>query len=254
MSIDIGYKDQSGIWNKIGSVPIPIPVTQPSPSIPPTPPIPATNPASLYDDFQGGSYTLSPGQTSPNKKWQCIYGKCTANGSYMNLLPQAATQASETYSSLVATTTSYKDFDLSVDVQTLKQLRTGSQPNNWETAWMLWNRPTDDFHLYGFLLKAVGWQVEKKDNFTQDDAAEIYLRTGMSPSAKIGSWQHWRIKVIGTLSGTPAISVWIDGKQIVTFTDNNSQKNSPTMLLGGPILLYCEDSSTGFDNVSITSL
>ena len=42
-------------------------------------------------------------------------------------------------------------------------------PNNWETAWLIWNA-IDQFHTYGFVLRVQGFQMEKKDNDQQNDA------------------------------------------------------------------------------------
>ena len=51
----------------------------------------------------------------------------------MFLSPKAATSPSETHGVAVATMNSYKNFDLTLDVRTIKQLRQNSMPNNWET-------------------------------------------------------------------------------------------------------------------------
>jgi hypothetical protein len=171
----------------------------------------------------------------------------------MYLAPMVSTSPSETHGAAVATTTSYKDFDLSLDVKTIKQLRQNSPPNNWETAWLNWNG-IDQFHSYGFTLKIIGFQLEKKDNNNQDDTAEIYLVTENSPSVKLDTWQKWRIKVTGTSTGTPHIEIWIDGTKIVDYIDNKILLNSETMKQGGPIVLYTEDAAVGFDNVNVSPL
>ena len=217
-----------------------------------------------YDDFEGGAYTLTDGQTSPNQKWVCQYAgfgtvgiqkDSTTGSNFMSLSPKAATSPSETHAAAVATMNSYKNFDLTLDVKTIKQLRQNSMPNNWETAWLLWNA-IDQFHLYGFVLKVQGFQMEKKDNDQQNDAAEIYLVTQNSPSVKLNVWQKWHIKVTGTETGTPHIEIWIDGIKIVDYIDNQPgiPRNSMTMLRGGHIVLYTEDAQVGFDNVNIQPL
>jgi F5/8 type C domain/Domain of Unknown Function (DUF1080) len=218
----------------------------------------------VYDDFEGGStYTLTDGQISPNGKWKSLFAgfgttKVTQNqvgNKYLYLEPMTSTSPGETHGSAVATSTSYKNFDLTVDVITIRQLRQNSPPNNWETAWVNWNA-IDQFHSYGFTLKIQGFQLEKKDNNNQDDSAEIYLVTQNSPSVKLNTWQKWHIIVTGTETGTPRIQVWIDGTKFVDYLDNQPgiPRNSEVMKQGGPIVLYTEDAAVGFDNVKIKTL
>jgi len=85
----------------------------------------------------------------------------------IHLEPITSTSPTETDGAAVATTTTYKDFSLTLDVITKRQLRQNSPPNNWETAWLNWNA-IDQFHAYGFTLKVLGFQLEKKDNNNQD--------------------------------------------------------------------------------------
>jgi hypothetical protein len=218
----------------------------------------------LYDDFESGStYSLTDGQISPNGKWKSLYAgfgttrvtQDQLGNRHLYQEPMTSTSPGETHGSAVATTTSYKDFDLTLDVITFKQLRQNSPPNNWETAWLNWNG-IDQFHSYGFTLKIQGFQLEKKDNDNHDDSAEIYLVTQNSPSVKLNTWQKWQITVTGTETGTPRIQVWIDGAKIVDYTDNQPgiPPNSETMKQGGPIVLYTEDAAVGFDNVHIRPL
>ena len=217
----------------------------------------------LYDDFEGGStYSLSDGQISPNGKWKSLYAGFGTTGviqeaanKHIHLQPMTSTSPGETHGAAVATTTSYKDFSLTLDVITKRQLRQNSPANNWETAWLNWNA-IDQFHGFGFTLKVLGFQIEKKDNNNQDDSAEIYLVTQNSPSVKMNTWQTWQIMVTGTETGTPRIQVWIDGTKIADYLDNNPAipRNSETMKQGGPIVLYTEDAAVGFDNVKITPL
>jgi hypothetical protein len=62
---------------------------------------------------------------------------------------------------MVITTKSYSNFDMALDMNTVKQLRRNSQPNAWELAWIAWHY-TDEFHTYAFKLKPTGFQIEKK--------------------------------------------------------------------------------------------
>jgi hypothetical protein len=134
---------------------------------------------------------------------------------------------------------------MTLDMNTVKQLRHNSLPNSWETGWVSWHY-TDDFHSYAFYLKPTGFQIEKKDNNNHDDSAEIYLQDGNTPILKLGQWAKVRISMVGT-----HIKVWINGTNIVDFYDKIP--NSPQMSYGA-MGLYNEDSSVRFDNVYVTPI
>ncbi len=174
--------------------------------------------STVADYFESGLYTLKDGQISPNGKWKNAYGgygtvgvrQGLNNNEYLHLQPKTSTSKGETHAPLLTTTKLFKNFDMTAKVKTVKQLRQNSPPNNWETAWIMWNWQ-DNYHQYSFLLKKQGFQLEKKDNNKQDDSAEVYLVTKGSPSVKMNTWQNWHIRVTGTGTGTPHIVVWIDG-------------------------------------------
>ena len=134
---------------------------------------------------------------------------------------------------------------MTLDMNTVKQLRQNSTPNPWETAWVLWHY-TDDFHTYAFYLKPTGFQIEKKDNNNRNDSAQIYLLDGDTPKLKMGQWSKVRISMVGI-----HIRVWVNGANIADFYDKIP--NSPRMS-SGAMGLYNEDSSVRFDNVYITRL
>jgi hypothetical protein len=43
-------------------------------------------------------------------------------------------------------------------VRTVQQLRAGTPPNPWETAWIVWHA-TDDRHLSYLMLEPNGWEL-----------------------------------------------------------------------------------------------
>jgi hypothetical protein len=207
----------------------------------------------LYDDFENSTYTLAQ-KTSPNGKWKIKYTGYGVTGvaqdpktcnHYFYEKPEVSTSPNETHASMVITTKNYSNFDLTLDMKTVKQLRQNSPPNAWEVAWIAWHY-TDDFHSYAFFLKPNGYQVEKKDNNVRNDSAEIYLQDGHSPKLKIGNWAKVRILVIDN-----HIKIWVNGSNIVDFYD--TIPNSPQMSYGA-IGLYNEDSYVKFDNISITPI
>ena len=109
----------------------------------------------LYDNFEGGTYTLSNGQTSPNKKWIDIYngvrGAYPSSGvrddgigtnniffeapavSTIQPPPPLIPPLHQTSASLVTSTQKWGNFELDIDVKTVQQLRQNSPPNPWET-------------------------------------------------------------------------------------------------------------------------
>ncbi len=217
----------------------------------------------LYDNFENSSlYTLKPGQTSPDGRWVAShtgYGPVGVrqdpiNGNhYLLERPRISTSPNETHSSLMLTTKQYSDFELDLDMKTSGQLRHNSNPNPWETAWILWHH-TDQFHWYAFSLKTNGFQIEKKDNNRQDDSAEIYLYSNSFPTVKMSQWQHVKIRHEGSNTNTPHIQIWVDGIKIVDFIDNNKTVLNSTKMSHGSIGLYNEDSSVAFDNIYISHL
>lgn len=208
----------------------------------------------LYDDFESSKYSLGQGETTPNKKWYNDYSGYgitgvakdpTTGNHYFYEEPMISTSPNETHASLVTTTKKYSNFDMTLDMSTLKQLRQNSRPNPWETAWVFWHY-TDDFHTYAFYLKPTGFQIEKKDNNNRDDSAQIYLLDGYTPKLKMVQWTKVRISMVGT-----HIRVWVNGANIADFYDKIP--NSPRMS-SGAMGLYNEDSSVIFDNVYITPM
>jgi len=205
----------------------------------------------LYDNFEGGAYSLGLDETSPNGKWQNQYNGYgitgiaedpTTGNHYFYEEPKISTSPNETHASLVTTTKKYTNFDMTLDMDTVKQLRQNSLPNPWETAWIFWHY-SDDFHTYAFYLKSTGFQIEKKDNNNQNDSAEIYLVDGDTAKLEMGQMAKIRISMVGT-----HIRIWVNGANVADFYDK--VPNSPQMSYGA-VGLYDEDSSVRFDNVYI---
>ena len=227
--------------------------------------------ASCYDNFdpQGGTYafSFSNGQTSPNGKWNNIYmGDGGTKGVTTEIdpnspchitnifyyQPKTSTSPSESHASLTTSTQTYRDFQMTLNMKTVKQLRQNSPPNTWETGWIFWHY-TGDFHQYALILKTNGLQIEKKDNNNNCDACEIYLFQNHNFPVKIGQWQTLTLRVTNSASGTPHIQAWVDGLLAADFIDNSSQPNSPQMA-SGAMGLYSEDAFVNIDSVDITPL
>lgn len=159
------------------------------------------------------------------------YGSVWHHGG-VHLSPKASTRASETHAALVTSVGSYRDVDTTVGVTTVKQLRTGTQPNAWECAWVLWNH-VDDAHFYYVVLKPNGFELGKAD--PAYPGAQRFLVTLDSPRFPIGSTHVVHVRQSG-----PTMSVWVDGILMTTFTDNERPYEA------GHVGLYDEDSHALF--------
>ena len=212
----------------------------------PTTTTPPGAPTSLFaDGFEGGALALPWLDDARMGSWTSIYNGYGLNtveldgSKVLSQSPMVSTNANETHGSLAVTSSSYGDFDATVRVKTLAQLRIGSNPNPWEVAWVLWSY-TDDTHFYSFTPKPNGWELGKED--PAYPGAQRYLRTGSTPTFPIGRWYTVRIRQVGT-----TITVWVDGAQITSFTDAERPYSS------GQFGLYNEDAHVHFDDVAITT-
>jgi hypothetical protein len=213
----------------------------------------ATVGSNLYDNFEGGTYTLSDGQTSPNGKWidnfngfgsAGVQDDGTGTNKVFFERPATSTSPSQTHSTLVTSTQKWGNFDLDIDVKTVQQLRQNSSPNPWEVAWIFF-RQSDTFHYYAFLVKPNGIEFDKKDCNTCTDhvQGQQFLVTASSPTLKIGGWSHWKITAIGN-----HITISVDGNKVVDYVDQTMSQQ----LSSGAIAMYTEDANVNFDNVFVT--
>ena len=152
--------------------------------------------------------------------------------------PAVSTSSGVTHASLVNTTASFGDMDTTVRLRTVQQLRTPT-PNPWEVAWVLWHY-TDDTHFYYLALKPNGWELGKED--PAYPGAQRYLVTSSSPTYAVGTWHTVRVRQIANV-----MTVWADGTQLASFTDNERPYTS------GTLGLYNEDSLVHFDDVKVTT-
>ena len=204
--------------------------------------------SSLYDNFQGSTYSLKDGMTSPNGKWLDKwngYGqagvKTLSGTNVFYQIPKASTKSSETHSGLVVSKQKFSDITLDIDMKTYKQTRLNSPPNSWEAAWVMW-RWVDLYHHYYFVIKTNGIEFGKKDTSCNCEK-QIFLKTATSPKLKVGAWDHIKISSIGKHT-----IIWVDGVKVV---DMNDPSYNSAKMSSGFIGLYTEDASVGFDNVYI---
>jgi hypothetical protein len=202
----------------------------------------------FYDNFSGADYILAPGGISPNGKWYGLWHgggafgtkqdqEDNTNNSIFYEEPSAAIAESQTESALVLTTEKFKDFKLSIDVRTDKQLRQNSPPNPWEVAWIIW-KWNNNTHFYYFLVTTNGSEVGKYDGGI-NPADQRILKTNSFPKALVGQWMHWDIFVKDN-----KITIVVDGRTVFDFNDISSFND-------GTIGLYTEDADVSFDNVVV---
>lgn len=157
---------------------------------------------------------------------------------YLHESPKASTHSNETHAALVVGKFISGPFSYSGKLRTVKQLRTGSTPNAWEVAWILWHY-TDDNHFYYFVPKPNGWELGKED--PHYPGSQRFLTTGSWPTFPIGKWYTFKIQQ----DAGNRISVFVNGVLITTFTDTQSPYSS------GSIGLYNEDAHVHFGSISI---
>ena len=214
-----------------------------------------TAPVDFSDSFSTPYSFTQDGQVSPDGKWKMKFlsgGKTAIANGVLTTYPATATTSTKTYSTLIMSTQKFHNFQLDFDMKTNKQLRTGSTPKPWETAWIFF-RYTDEAprsnHHYWVVLKTDGFEFGKKDNPPGDYSLEhpIFLKTAKVPTAKIGSFQHITVKAVNY-----HFTISVDGAVIVDMID--PRVNDPSKMSDGVLGLYEEDSSASFDNIKLTKL
>jgi len=151
------------------------------------------------------------------------------------LSPKAAARANETHAALIISNASFSgDFTFRGRVRTVKQLRTGSDPNPWECAWVVWNYYRG--HFYYLALKPNGWEIGKHDRSLTNQQA--FLKTGKTEFA-IGTWHEFEIA-----QRQNEIRVAIDGVETAAFEDATQPYTS------GKLGFYTEDAEIQIGDIS----
>ena len=202
----------------------------------------------FYDDFE--TYAIGDwAEGSLHGEWQVIFngygtvGVMTDSSKSTNAQvhfqrPKESTAPNETHASLVVSRFTVGDFDLELDVKTVKPLRTPT-PNPWEAAWVLWHY-TDNTHFYYFILKPNGWELGKED--PAYPGSQRFLATGSEPRLVVGQYNRFQIQ-----QRQNAFNVSIDGRPVISFLDLERP------YLSGKIGLYNEDAFVYFDSIAVRS-
>ena len=194
-----------------------------------------------FSSFAAGS-CLSEGTIFGNwtvkySGFGCVKIESASGNNYLHENPLASTSPPETHASLVLGPSFNQPFAIAAKVFTAEQLRTGSNPNAWEVAWLLWNY-ADDQHFYYFIVKPNGWELGKAD--PAYPGGQRFLATGSSPTFPIGRWYVLRIE-----QRSNNIKAYVNSQLITEFTDQEGPYAS------GKIGLYSEDAHSHFDDISV---
>ena len=175
------------------------------------------------------------------------YGKVTCSQETIRLSPKAATSSDETHAALATVDDVMVEAGttqtITATVRTVAQLRTGSDPNPWEVAWLLWSY-TDDQHFYAVVLKPNGWEISKED--PDYPGAQRFLASGDAPAYPIGTALEVVVTVT-TADDAVTMTVSVDGAELATVTDEESPYPS------GAVAAYTEDAAITVGPVSLTA-
>jgi hypothetical protein len=196
----------------------------------------------LLEDFEGHRTSRPWRDGERHGHWRAVYDGygttriSTEDGHRLTMSPKSPAEPQVTHAGLVTTTRDFADIDLTAQMQTVRQLRSG-QANAWEVAWLLWHY-TDDHHFYSIVLKPNGWELVKED--PAYPGAQRYLATGDEPTFPIGVQHTVQLRHVGN-----SMAVWANGKLLTTYTDTERP------YAGGRIGLYTEDAEVAFDSVVV---
>lgn len=204
----------------------------------------ASSPGTFNEDWSSLPLAIAWIDAGPVGAWLARYNGFgttqiiqTAGGRRMlEFAPKASTQPLETHASLVVSSQSFNDFDATVQMQTVTQLRSPT-PNAWETAWFLWHYQ-DDTHFYYLILKTSGWELGKEDPLYPD--AQRFLSTGSERTFAVGS-----LNTVSVVQQGAHISVAVNGTPLTTFED----RERPYLI--GSLGLYCEDARVRFGAITV---
>lgn len=214
----------------------------------------ATPSDSFHDDFSSySSRNTCLADTTTFGPWEVLWGSTADGGctqltgpdSYSSVLqqtPATATSSGQTFSAVTPGPSYSGSYSFSTMMRTVSQLRTGSSPNNWETAWVFWDftyphpggSSTD---CYYYIIKESGTELGRLNNGVQTILATT--SNNLDPS----KWHN--VYVVHTVTSATALTVYIDGSSTadITYTDS-----SASALTSGQLACYCEDSQVHFTN------
>jgi hypothetical protein len=161
----------------------------------------------------------------------------SAKDKMLTLSPRASARPTETHAALALSSGVYStDLHFAGRVATLKQLRTGSAPNAWECAWIVWNYSDND-HFYYLALKPNGWELGKRESGSP--GGQRFLASG-EYSFAIGVWVAFRV-----VQRDNEITVGVNDTTLATVVDA-----ARPIYKSGRVGIYTEDATAAIDDVT----
>jgi 3-keto-disaccharide hydrolase len=213
---------------------------------------------SFYDNFEAGTFNFTDGGTSPNGLWKNKFlaggtsGVRTVSGNNVQYQhSQTATSAGQTFSVVNYTVNNtFQDFELNCRMRTITQTRTGSAPNSWEAAWLIWRIGDINGQMgYYFVIKTNGCEFGKSDNIDAS-ASNYILATPGTPTLTLAQWYKIRVRVVGAKH-----QVWVDDALVINYEDISPRDAPlPSVMIqrAGHIATYNEDAQVEFDSFRVT--
>ncbi|MCP4873430.1 MAG: calcium-binding protein [Proteobacteria bacterium] len=190
-----------------------------------------------FDQFDDGSWA----EGDVHGAWTTVfdgYGDVFIEDGALVTRPQASLRPEETHAALVATVDHFEDVEVEAVVTTREQLREGSEPNPWETGWVMWNYTTNTSFYY-VALKTNGWEIGKGD--PSYPGAQRFLADGRDLTFEVGQDVAVRVRQVGS-----TIALWIDGDFIGSWQDHERPLHE------GAVALYNEDAAVAFDDIVVS--
>jgi hypothetical protein len=170
----------------------------------------------------------------------CVKAATDAATQWLEAGPQAVNSPSQTMASLAVGPSYANPFAWSARIKTAAQLRTGSAPNPWEVAWVVWHYADND-HFYYFYPGPGGWELGKRD--PAYPGGQRFLQTGTTPKFPVG--RTYDVKV--EHGADDRMRVYVDGALLADFTDRERPYRS------GRIGLYTEDARIEVPAVAVNT-
>lgn len=208
------------------------------------PPISA---GSFSDSFTAYAKNVCMADGTSFAPWTVVFGgfgcvkiATDAATQWLDASPRVVTAAAQTSGALVIGPTYSTPFQWSARIRTAAQLRTGSTPNPWEVAWVVWHYVDND-HFYYFYPGTAGWELGKRD--PAYPGGQRFLQTGSSPTFPVG--RTYDVKVEQAADDT--MKVYVDGRLLANFRDTERPLRS------GRIGLYTEDAAIQVPAVAVNA-
>lgn len=201
----------------------------------------------LYDDFSSGTYTLTGGSDSPNGKWhaQSISGgsqgvqfdAILGHNVFFLYSGVPSPNPGQTLIPIVLGNTKVTNPVGSIKFRTDVQLRT--PPTVFDVAW-IYLKYVDSTHLYQFVLKTNGIELDKKDG----GSTIVLFTNSTSQKANVGQLYTLDWIIFGN-----RIRVWLDKVKIIDFVDDGTVGGVPqsgTLAGLGSTGMFNEDAQVVF--------